>query len=434
MIFVHPTGSVLHRMNRLLLTLFAVILLTSQIGQAVAQDSLRIVAVVNDELITGYDLNQRIRLILGGGNLPASAEQRSRLAAQILRSMVDERLQMQEAKRLNIRVEPKEIQEALARIATQNGVEPNQLAERLKSDGLNIETLEAQVEANLAWRQVVRRRGSRFATVSEDEIDEAMARHKESMNKPSLLVSQIFLNVDSPQEENQILGNATRLLEEVRGGGSFASLATQFSQDPSARTGGDMGWLQPGQMPEEVEKILTDMPVGAMSMPIRSSEGYHIVVLRDRRAPVGGPSDDNVEVSLQQIVIPLPASGRPEDVASQINLAQTISETVNGCDDMNAAARELGTTSPGSMAMLRVGDMAAGLRKVVLDLKVGQASRPLQGDGNLRIIMVCERKEAPSNLPIRLDIQRMLSEQKLELQARRLLRDLRQTAFVDIRA
>lgn len=434
MTFVHPNGSALPTMNRLILTLFAVVLLASPIEKALAQDAIRIVAVVNDELITGYDLNQRIRLVTGGGNLPASAEQRNRLAAQVLRSMVDERLQMQEAKRLNIRVDPKEIQDALARIATQNGVEPGQLAERLKSEGMSIETLEAQVEATLAWGQVVRRRSARSAAVSEDEIDEALARHKESMSKPSLLVSQIFLTVDSPQEESLILGNATRLLEELRGGGSFPSLASQFSQDPSARAGGDMGWLQPGQMPEEVEKILTEMPVGAVSLPIRSSEGYHIVALRDRRAPVGGPSDDNIEVSLQQIVIPLPANGRPEEIASQTNLAQTVSETVIGCDDMSAAARELGSTSPGGMTMLRVGDMAAALRRVVLDLKVGQASRPLQGDGNLRIIMVCERKDPPSNLPNRLDIQRMLAEQKIEVQARRFLRDLRQTAFVDIRA
>ena len=434
MTFVHTTGSSLQTMNRLFLTLFAVILLISTIGRAVAQDAIRIVAVVNDELITGYDLNQRIRLITGGGNLPTSAEQRNRLAAQVLRNMVDERLQMQEAKRLSIRVDRKELQDALARIAKQNGVEPDQLAERLRSEGMSIDTLEVQVEATLAWGQVVRRRGARSTAVTEDEIDEAMARHKESMSKPSLLVSQIFLTVDSPQEEAQILSNATRLLEELRSGGSFPSLATQCSQDPSARAGGDMGWLQPGQMPEEVEKILTEMPVGAVSLPVRSSEGYHIVALRNRREPAGGPSDDNVEVSLQQIVIPLPAKARPEEIASQTNLAQTISETVNGCDDMNAAARELGSTSPGNMAMLRVGDMAAALRQVVLDLKVGQASRPLQGDGNLRIIMVCERKDPTSNLPNRQDIQRMLSDQKMEVQARRFLRDLRQTAFVDIRA
>lgn len=434
MICVPPAGYSFRTTSRLALALLALILMTGGSQRSMAQESMRIVAVVNDEMISGYDLDQRIRLLTGGGNLPNSPEQRNRLTAQVLRSMVDERLQLQEAKRLNIRVEPKEINDALSRIEKQNGVPPGGLAERLKSEGMHIETLEAQVEAALAWTQVVRRRGGRFTAVSDDEIDEALARIKANANKPSLLVSQIFLSVDSPQEENQILNNARRLLEELRGGASFPALASQFSQDASARAGGDMGWLQVGQLPDEVEKVLADMPVGAVSLPIRSAEGYHIVAVRDRRAPTGGASDDDVEVSLHQIIVPIPASASPDELASQRELAQTISETVNGCEDMDKVSREMGSTSSGGAGLLRVGEMAAALRKVVLDLKVGQASQPLPFADGLRIIMVCERKDPPSNLPNRQEVQRMLIEQKMEMQARRFLRDLRQTAFVDIRA
>lgn len=421
-------------MWRLAMAFIALIVLTSFAQRSLAQESMRIVAVVNDEMISGYDLAQRIRLLTSGGNMPSSPEQRNRLTAQVLRNMVDERLQLQEAKRLNIRVEPKEIDDALARIANQNGVQPGELAERLRSDGLNIESLEAQVEANLAWTKVVRRRGARFANVSDDEIDDALARIKESANKPSHLVSQIFLSVDSPQEENQILNNARRLLEELRGGASFPALASQYSQDASARAGGDMGWLQTGQLPDEVEKVLADMPVGTVSLPIRSAEGYHIVAVRDRRAPQGGASEDDVVVSLNQIIVPIPANARPEDIAGQRELAKTISETINGCEDMNAVAREMGSVSSGLAGPLRVGEMAAALRKVVLDLKVGQPSQPLLSEDGLRVIMICERTDPPSNLPNRQAVQRMLAEQRMELQARRLLRDLRQTAFVDIRA
>lgn len=394
---------------------------------------MRIVAVVNDEMISGYDLDQRVRL-LTGGNLPPAQDQRNRLTAQVLRSMVDERLQLQEAKRLNIRVEPKEIDEALARIEKQNDVPPGQLAERLKSEGMNVESLEAQVEAALAWMKVVRRRGGRFAAVNDDEIDETMATIKENSSKPSNLVSQIFLPVDSPQDEAQVLNNANRLLEELRAGAGFGRLAQQFSQDTSAREGGDMGWLKVGQMPQEVESVLAQMPIGAVSKPIRSAEGYHIVAVRDRRAPAGAGSENDIQVSLHQLIVPVPANARPEHVTGQRELAQTISETVNGCADLEKAAKELGSPASGDVGMMRVGEMAAELRKVVLGLKPGQASAPLPTEGGLQILMVCERTDPPSNLPSRQDVQRMLAEQKLELQARRFLRDLRQTAFVDIRA
>lgn len=426
--------SIRQPMARLIAATLAVLLLTAETFPSAAQDAIRIVAVVNDEMISGFDLDQRIRLITGGGNLPNSAEQRKRLATQVLRSMIDERLQLQEAKRLNIKVEPKELEEAYARIEQQNNVPPGQLAERLKSEGMNIESLEAQVEAALVWTKVVRRRGARFAIVSDDEIDETLARIKENANKPSHLISQIFLPVDSPQDEAQVLNNAQRLLEELRQGAAFPSLASQFSQDSSARDGGNMGWVQVGQMPPEVDNVLMQMPVGAVSTPIRSAEGYHIVALRDRREPMAAASDDDVQVSLQQILVPIPASARPEEAASQRALAQTLTETINGCEDMDKAAREMGSQASGGTGLLRVGEMAPELRKSVLDLKVGQPSKPLPTEGGVRILMVCERKDPPSNLPSRQDVQRMLTEQKMEMQARRFLRDLRQTAFVDIRA
>jgi peptidyl-prolyl cis-trans isomerase SurA len=94
----------------------------------------------------------------------------------------------------------------------------------------------------------------------------------------------------------------------------------------------------------------------------------------------------------------------------------------------------MGSKSSGDSGLIRVGEMPQELRKVVLGLKVGEPSKPLPVEGGLRVLMVCERKDPPSNLPSRQDVARMLVEQKLELQARRFLRDLRQTAFVDIRA
>lgn len=426
-------GRLYRPMIRFSAVILAVFLLLPASRPSEAQNAIRIVAVVNDEMISGYDLDQRIRLVTGG-NMPNSAEQRSRLATQVLRSMIDERLQLQEAKRLNIRVDRQELNDALARLEKQNGLPPGGLAERLKSEGMSVESLEAQVQASLAWMKVVRRRGARFATVSDDEVDEALARIKENSSKPGLLVAQIFLSVDSPQEEAQVLNNARRLLEELRQGVPFRSLASQFSQDSTARDGGNMGWVQAGQLPQEIDNVLAQMPVGAVSMPIRTAEGYHIVALRDRREPVGGAGQEETRVSVQQIVVPIPARATPAEAASQRALAQTLSETLNGCADLEKAAKEMGVPAVGT-GVLRVGDMAADLRQTVLALKVGQASKPLPADdGGVRILMVCEREDAPSNLPSRQNVTAMLTEQKLEMQARRLLRDLRQMAFVDIRA
>ncbi len=413
---------------------FVCLALASLTAPAQAQQGAqRIVAIVNDESITAYDVEQRIRLTLGPGAQRPNPEQMRRLATQVLRNMIDERLQMQEAKRLGISVLPEELSDAVGRIERQNNLAPGTLPETFKTEGLSFASFEDQAKAAIIWPKVVRRRAARLTIVAEDEIDEALERIKENADKPTNLVSQIFLSVDSPQDESEVRANIQRLYEQLTGGTPFTALAQQYSQDSAASSGGDLGWVQAGQLSPEVEEALAAMPVGAVSQPIRSAEGYHIVALRQRRAPRITSTDD-IKLSLNQIFLPVGVGARPDEIASQRELAQTITETVNGCDDMDAIAKEMASRDSGAMGSFRMGDLAADMRKIVGSLKVGQPSQPFAVEGGLRVVMVCEREEPASNLPSRQEVQRMLGEQKLELQSRRFLRDLRQSAFIDVRA
>ncbi|HEY4136718.1 MAG TPA: peptidylprolyl isomerase [Alphaproteobacteria bacterium] len=399
-------------------------------GQASPQ---RIVAVVNDELISAYDVQQRVRLIIASSNQPASQEQARRLSTQVLRSMIDERLQMQEAKRLGITAQPDEIAAAVGRIEQQNNIPAGKLAETFKAEGLSYTSFIDQAKVAISWPKVVRRRAARLVTVGDDEVDDALARIKENADKPSHLVSQIFLPVESPQDETEVHANIDRLYDQLSNGASFPTLAQQFSQDSTAGSGGDLGWVQTGQMPQELDDVLSKMPVGSISQPIRTAEGYYIVALRDRRAPLASSPDD-VKVELNQIFLPIAAGAGAAETDSQKQLAQTISETVNGCADMDKLAKEVASPESGSMGTLRVGDLAQDMRKVVSGLTVGKPSAPFPVDGGLRVLMVCSRDEPTANLPSRQELQRLIGDQKMELQSRRFLRDLRQSAFIDIRA
>ncbi|MFN4281479.1 MAG: peptidylprolyl isomerase [Alphaproteobacteria bacterium] len=401
-------------------------------GQA-QQGSQRIVAVVNDESITAYDVDQRILLSLGTDPQSVPPDQMRRMATQVLRGMIDERLQLQEAKRLGIDVLPEELEDAIARIERQNNIPAGQLEATFKAEGLNFASFLEQAKAAIVWPKVVRRRAARLTTVAEDEIDEALVRIRENADKPTNLVSQIFLSVESPQDETEVRTNAERLYEQLVAGAPFPALAQQFSQDSSAATGGDIGWVEAGQMPPEVEEVLGQMPIGSLSVPIRSAEGYHIVALRQRREPRMTAQQD-IKVALNQVFLPIAAGAPAAEAASQRELAQTIAETVNGCADMDAVAKEIASKDSGAMGTFRMGELSAELRKVVGGLAVGQPSQPFPVEGGLRVIMVCERDEPVANLPSRQEVQRLLGEQKMELQSRRFLRDLRQSAFVDIRA
>src|ERR1700737_4858999 len=205
----------------------------------------RIAAVVNDEVISVADVRSRLRMVMLSSNLTDSPETRQRIAAQVLRTIVDEKLQVQEAKRQNISATDEEINKALAQIEKQNNLKPGQLGEVLKARGIERSVLVDQLTASIVWAKLVRRLVSQTNMVSDDEIDYALKRAKETANEPQSRVAEIFLAVDNPQQEEEVRRLAERLTEQMKQGARFSAVAQQFSQSPTAAGGGDIGWVRP---------------------------------------------------------------------------------------------------------------------------------------------------------------------------------------------
>lgn len=410
----------------------AVMLLVGGAEKAYAQTLQRIIAVVNEDAVSLFDLRERIKMVIFSSNMQDSPKMRERLEPQVLRALIDEKLQKQAAKRYNIKVDRKEVDKALRMIEKQNGLPPGGLKIRLEEAGVRMSTLVDQIETTIAWSKLVNRRMTRNIVIGDNQIDEALARIKANLNKPSHLVSQIFLAFDGPDNAAKTLADANQLVTQIRNGAAFTSLARQFSQDAAARTGGDLGWVQQGELDQELDRALIDMRPGQISEPIRTSSGYHILLLRKRRTNQKPRADDTV-VSLKQVFLPIEAGATPEEAANQRNLATTIAETLSGCDDLERAGKELGSTLSGDLGKLKIGELPSELRALVTGLAVGRASKPLPTEGGLRILMVCDRKEVKSKIPSRDQIRRNLIRRQADRKARRYLRELHQTAFLDIR-
>jgi peptidyl-prolyl cis-trans isomerase SurA len=246
-----------------------------------------IAAVVNDDIISMSDLTARLQLSLVSSGLPNTAETRQRLTPQVLRSLVDERLQLQEASRANISVTDKEINDALGKVAEQNHMQRDQLEKMLSSQGVPRSTLESQIRSTIAWGKLVQRRLRPSIEIGQDEIDQVVQRIQANAGKPEYLAAEIFLAVDSPEREDDVRRLADRLYEQIGQGASFPAVARQFSQSAGATNGGDLGWVQQGQLPEELDTALQQLRPGQATRPIRSITGYHILMLRDERT-VGG--------------------------------------------------------------------------------------------------------------------------------------------------
>jgi peptidyl-prolyl cis-trans isomerase SurA len=243
-----------------------------------------IAAVVNDDIISISDLTARLQLALVSSGLPNTAETRQRLTPQVLRSLVDERLQLQEATRANVSVTDKEIDEAFGRVAEQNNLKRDQLEKMLAGQGVPRNTLESQIRSTIAWGKLVQRRLRPTIEIGQEEIDQVIQRIQANAGKPEYLAAEIFLAVDTPEREDDVRRLADRLFEQIGQGASFPAVARQFSQSAGAVNGGDLGWVQQGQLPEELDSALRQLRPGQATRPIRSTTGYHIVMLRDERA------------------------------------------------------------------------------------------------------------------------------------------------------
>ena len=409
----------------------AVALLGAICGPAQAQQEARIAAVVDDQVISFMDLVNRTRLVMFATGLAPTKENMDRLMPQILNNLVDETLQRQEALAQNVTVRDAEVENTLADMEQRNKLPPGGLDGFLASKGIEKSTLVSQVRSSIAWTKLVDRRLRPQVEISDEEVDEALRRFEENLGKPQLLVSEIFLAVDDSSADARVQEASMRITQQIRAGASFEALARALSQNATAAAGGDLGWLSEGQFDEELGRVLEPMQPGQIAGPIRTRDGYHIIMLRDRRLP-GGSTANQVTVDLRQIGLPLPPAPTKANIRAVLDAAESIRDRATDC-----AALEQSTLAENAkvtrIGRVRVGDLAAPLQATLMGLDTNQISAPLRTPQGIVLFMVCDREAEAADLPGRDQIQQRLKLEKLDLLARRYMRDLRRAAFVDVR-
>ncbi len=393
---------------------------------AFAQDTLRAVAVVNDEVISMLDLFMRTRLVALSSGIKLTPESQSRLQQQVLRRLIDERLQLQEAERLSIVVSDKEVDEALDGIARRNKMSSEQFDAMLKRSQILPSALQEQVKAELAWRNVVRVRLVPTIVIADEEVDDVVTRLVAGQGGSQINLSEIYLEVDSVQADDEVRRAAIGLLEELRDGGDFAALATQFSQSATAAKDGNIGWIEESQVPEELAAAVRGMRPGEVNGPVRGLTGYYILYLKDRKAISGGEET----VRLTQIFLELPPDGQDSERALRLAEAEALRGQIDSCEAAAEVAEAAGAPGSGDLGIMKVKDLSPQLQSVVQSLPLDQPSEPMTIAGSLAILVVCERQGGAID---RERIQQNLMAQRIEILARRYLRDLRRQANVDLR-
>ncbi len=401
------------------------------LGGAAAQET-RIAALVNDDVVSLSDLSARTTLAIRSASMTDDPQTRERLSSQVLRGLIDERLQMQEAKRLNVSVTKEEVDQSIARIERQNNMPKGGLDAYLTKSGIAKTTLVDQLTASLTWSKLVRNRLMQEVAVSDEEINEAMTRLKEQADVPQNRVSEIFLAVDNPSQEPQVKQLADRLVEQIRSGVKFDTIARQFSQSPTAAVGGDLGYVTEAQLAPDLADTVKKLNPGEMSYPVHTGGGYYILYLVDRKT-LGAPNPGDTELSLVEVVLPLENTSPPEEQQRVLTRAQQISAAVKSCGELAKIGRDEAPQTSREIPTIKAHELAAGLQQTVLGLGVAEASKPVPMPGGLGVVMVCERTNPKGGLPTRDEIADSLARERLDALARRYMRDLRRGAYVDIR-
>jgi peptidyl-prolyl cis-trans isomerase SurA len=391
-----------------------------------------VAAVVNNDIISTYDLRQRVLLLIVSSGVQATAESLPSLERQALGDLIDERLQMQEierietARKVSIKPTDAEIDEQITAMARQNNISGQQLVQSLASAGVQAQTLRQQITAESAWRRYVGGAFSNSVTVGEAEIDSAIQRQATAATKPQYLIGEILLDTQRAGSPEAAVEGAQQLIDQIQAGAPFTSVARQFSAAPTGASGGDAGWVLAGDLPEAVEKALEQMRPGQLSQPIPVSSGVYIVILRDKRA-----GSDSTMVDLKQAAVRLPAEATEADIAAARTKLETLRGQISSCDTLEARSNAVQGVIAGDLGETDLTELSPQFREAIAPLQPGQVSAPVRTTAGLHLVALCGRRVGGANQPTRNDIKERLVEQELAMISRRQLRDLRNSASIE---
>ena len=258
----------------------------------------RIVAVVNEEIITEWDVHVRMSALLEDGEVPpADPEQASAFRQAVLDRLVEERLIIQEAKRLGLTVEPEEVAERVQ--ALHREFAPKERFEQmLREAQLTEEKLKTKLREQLLMQRAIDGQVRATITVSPAELQQARAsappaEASPSHDKEEVLAAHLLIRVSEERPVEEARQLIDQLAQRLLAGEAFESLARVYSEGPHAEEGGRLGWVKPEEMLPELAAALSTLPPGQISKPIQSALGFHLVKVLDRRqtSPEDSPDD-----------------------------------------------------------------------------------------------------------------------------------------------
>jgi peptidyl-prolyl cis-trans isomerase SurA len=399
----------------------------SGLGESVA-------AVVNDDIVSTYDLVQRMRLLAVTSGIQPNENTLPQQQREAMRSLIEERLQIQELRKVErehkaeIIASDTEVDQEVAEVARGNNMTAEQLMAQLAAQGVGPETFREQVRAEVSWQGYIRGRFGSRLRIGQDQIKAVQDQLIASASKPQYQISEVVLDPNRVGGLQNAMQGAAQLIAQMQQGAPFPAVARQFSSSATAANGGDAGWIGSGEVPAEVEAVLEQLRPGQLSNPIATQDGVYIVYLRDKRA-----GSNVTMVSLKQVAVPLAQDATADQVAAAQASLESLRPQVTGCSDLEAKAGAVPGVMAGDLGEAEIGGLTPDFQAAVNSTADGQLSQPIRTGAGMHLIMVCDRRQSGAQIPTAQQIESRLFGQQLSMISKRLLRDLRNVATVETR-
>ena len=389
-----------------------------------------IVATVNDRIITGYDLRQRMLMLIASSQVQPTEENLPAIQQAALNALIEDRLKAQEiANYETLVVSDAEIGAEIEQMARAAGMTSEAYMGFLQQGGIQPQAFRENLRTEIGWSQLVGGRFSSRARPSPGQVEQELRRLNEMAAKPQYLIGEIYIEAARVGGQQAALDGARQLVQQIVQGAPFTSVAQQFSSAPSAasRTPGDAGWVVRDAVQPALQQAFDQLQAGQLSNPIPVDGGVYIIYMRDKRE---GASTSLV--SLKQIMVELPETATEAQVAEATRKLEGL-RTGLTCDNIlsqaTATAGVLGT----DLGESDVANLAPQFQQVARSAEVGTVSTPIRTPLGLHLVVVCGRRVGGPDAPTEADVERRLRGQNVAVLERRYLRDLRQDALIEMK-
>ena len=394
--------------------------------------AIEIVATVNSQPITNYDLEQRATFIQRATNIEVTDDNRQRLFDDALQMLIDDTLKVQAAEALRSDIKGLALPRAKELVDEAFGTAEKSGSQILRSRQIDPLTVQSKYLADLVWSDFLRTEYAEKFEGIEEKIDVEIERLIANASQPQLRLSEIVLSPGPTRSYKQTLELANKMVPAIRKGADFAAIAEQYSAAGTRQQGGRIGWVVTNRLPADFREVLEKMQNGAITDPIEL-DGAIYIFKREGNREKGLADESQARIWLARAILPLASDASNPDRLEAAAKIERDSKNLDNCDDIVALHDSYQSNAVARLNEMIFADLAPQMQRLVTELDDNMSSEPLAFAEGVAVFMVCRREKPKIELPTRDEIESAQIDKLFGTISERHLIRLRRTAVIDIR-